>query len=516
MGVAARLTVAGGGDDGIAIAPDDVARDDAQNIYTQDLNVDGTTTGDPNNVLRPEDDAQYDVSTDFRDARGNRVVEVTTDAAGADTFTLTFRVDPDLDGYYGRAGVVDVDGKFTTGTIEDNDVAATIQAAIRSALPGTDVSVVIGDAPGPFYIIFDREFYSRRYPRVTGTGTGCTVTVTDGGTAAAKGLQEDGGGTGAVVLVPAEVRHLGESKRVSEADSILKPTIGTITVNAGTDEVQTFDYSPGIDGGTISFGFRAGSGDTVTGGLAYNVSYSAFAAAVAALGADAPSVTVRGTSEVQTLELNDIAAADTYKLTADGVETSLITYAADSSAAILAALIAHPSFVAADIVSITATDDDTYPITFTKGFNAPTLTITTFSGFTPTGVTATTAPDWDGFVFTFENGIYAGRPVGLGVLYAHSDLLDDGLVLEPGTQTVTTPGVLGDISAAYTENGAGNSVIAAAIDDVTGESFGYVGDASTPVAIAGIPPGVCHLVLRTVEDGRVSKADSKAFTMTSA
>jgi hypothetical protein len=101
-------------------------------------------------------------------------------------------------------------------------------------------------------------------------------------------------------------------------------------------------------------------------------------------------------------------------------------------------------------------------------------------------------------------------------LYVHSDLLTDGGVLEPGTLSVTTPGVLGSISAAYSENGAGDSVIAAAINDATGESFGYAGDAATPVVITGIPPGVCHLVLRTVEDGRVSKADSKAFTQTSA
>lgn len=509
MGVAARLTTAGGGDGGIAIAPDDVSNDAVTGLFDTAVNPTATTE------VRQTADALYDVSTAFRDARGNRVVEVTTDAAGADTFTLTFQVDPDLDGYYGRAGVVDVDGAFTTGAIQDNDVAATIQTAIRAALPGTDVTVVIGDAPGPFYIVFDREFYSRRYPTVTGTGTGCTVTVTTA-VASVKALQEDKGGTGSVVLVPGEIRHLGESKRVTEADSILKPTIGTITVTPGVDEVQTFDYSPGIDGGTVSFGLRTGSGDGVTGGLTFASSLVAVQAALDALSADAPTVGGRGVSEIQTLELNDIAAADTYKLTANGVETTLITYAADSSAAILAALVAHPSFVAADIISVTATDDDTYPITFALSFDAPTITITTFTGFTPTGVTATQAPTQDGFVFTFESGDTAGRPVGLGRLYVHSDLLTDGGVLEPGTLSVTTPGVLGSISAAYTENGAGDSVIAAAINDATGESFGYAGDAATPVVITGIPPGVCHLVLRTVEDGRVSKADSKAFTQTSA
>ena len=495
---ARRVTVAGGGDGGIPIGPGKLVRDRVDSLFTQDLNADGTTSGDAKNNLRPDDDAEYRVDTG-RDLRAGRIVTVNSDAAGADTFTLSFACQADPDGTY--KGTVDVDGVFTTGALNDDDSAATIQTAVRAALPGTDLTVITD--PGPdFTITFDRKAWSRGYPVVTFNGTGCTATVTAEGRA---GATDD-----------TSIDALGESYQFSETNTILAPTLGTVTESvAAVDEVQTFDYSAGIDGGTISFGLRTGAGDKVTGGLAFDIDEIDFQAAIAALGADAPSVTVRGTSEVQTLELGDIAAADTYKLTADGVETSLITYAADSSADILAALIAHPSFTADDFVSITATDDDTYPITFTKGFDAPTLTITTVTGFTPTGVTATTAPVSDGFVFTFENGIYAGRPVGLGVLYVHSDLLDDGGVLEPGTMSVTTPGALSTTSCAYTENGSGDSILVAAVSDTTGESFGFVNDAASPV-VFNLPPGTYHLVARTIEDGRLSKAANKAFTVTSA
>lgn len=95
-------------------------------------------------------------------------------------------------------------------------------------------------------------------------------------------------------------------------------------------------------------------------------------------------------NEVQTLELNDIGAGDTYTLTHGGTTTGTITYAADSSAAIKTALELLASITT---VTVTSTDDDTYPVTFSGvdgGKNMGPITITGATGFTPTGVTETT------------------------------------------------------------------------------------------------------------------------------
>lgn len=491
MGVEDRLTTAGGGDDGIVIAPSRVS-----------------------------------VGGDFvpatgRDLRPNRVVTVTTDAAGADTFTLTFALDPDPDGTY--HGTVDSDGKFTTAAINDDDVEATIQAAIRAALPGTDLTVVSGDGPGPFDIIFDRKFSGRRFPRVTGTGSGCTVTVENAA------LEDQSPDTG--------IGALGESYEVSPTDSILKPTIGTITVTGGTDEVQTFAESAGTDGGTVSFQYKG----RPTGGADFNSTAaelqalvdSAFSAFGAPDADSSPTVAISAGKAVATIDLDDIGAADTYHLTYDGTETSgtyagvvagLNTYAATDTTDIQAMVDELTLGSDAEGSVVTRTDANTYVVTHSRPGTAfaSTFTVTTATGFTPLGSGGyvdggkiTTAAGDPSYTFTFENGVLDGRPVG-GAFAVFNDALTDGGVSEPGALTVTTPGVKGSISTAYTENGAGDTVLVAAVNDTTKESKGFASDAATPVVITGLVPGAYHLVMRTVEDGRVSKADSKAFVMTSS
>lgn len=496
MAVAKRLTVGQLQDASIPIAPGGITRTGDQPGAVA-LDADGFEIG-------PRQGVDFTVN-DFEDLRPNRVVTVTTDAAGADTFTLSFRVDVDPDGRF--AGVVDVDGVFTTGDIQDDDVAATIQTAIRSALPGADTTVVTGDAPGPFTITFDRNFYGRRYPTVFGTGTGCTVTVAN----AALSAQSPN------VAIDA----LGESHETSPTDTILAPTLGTVTeTTPAVDEIHTLNFSPGTDGGTFSLGIRAGravasQGDNITGGLAWDSTWDEVQAALA-VNPDAPTVDGFGTSDVQTFEFNDIAAGDTFKVTHNAIETAgSVTYSADFHVALQTLIESLAAFVPGDVV-VTQTDDNTYVATFDPSLGpVSAFTITSAAGFTPTGVTDTATGAQDGFVFTFENGQYKGGPVGLGVIYVQADLLTDGGVLEPAVLTVTTPGALSSTSAAYTENGGGDSILVAAINDVTGESFGFVLDAGSPIVFT-LRAGDYHLVARTVEDGRVSKAANKAFTVTSA
>lgn len=495
MTVARRLTVAGGGDDGVPVGPGVITRT-GDKPGDVGLDADGFAVG-------PRQGVDFE-PTDFIDLRGARVIVVTTDAAGADTFTLSFQLDPGPDGTF--SGTVDVDGKFTTGTIEDNDNAATIQAAIRAAIPGTDLTVVTGDAPGPFTITFDPKFYSRRYPRVTGTGTGCTVTVSapDPDTQAPN----------------TAISAAGESHQVSPTDSILAPTLGTVTeTTPAVNEVHTLNYSPGTDGGTVSLGLRAGTahqGDKITGGLDWDSTYTEVQAALDALVDDAPNVAGRGTSDVQTLELNDISDGDTFKLTHNAIESALITFAsiaADNSTLVQDAIEGLAAFIPGDVV-VTKTDDNTYVLTFEPSLGpVSAFTITSPTGFTPTGVTDTATGVQDGFTFTFVNGQYGGGPNGAGIIYVHADLLTDGGVLEPAVLTVTTPGVLSSTSAAYTENGGGDAVLVAAVNDATGESFGFILDAASPIVFT-LRAGDYHLVARTVEDGRVSKAANKAFTVT--
>ena len=101
------------------------------------------------------------------------------------------------------------------------------------------------------------------------------------------------------------------------------------------------------------------------------------------------SAAAQGLVDIQTLELNDIAATDTFKLTHNALESTAITYSADMTAAITSALEGLASFEPGDLV-VTMTDTNTYVVTFRAALGAVSaLTITSPVGFTPTGVTNT-------------------------------------------------------------------------------------------------------------------------------
>ena len=537
MGVADRLVTPGGGDDSIRIAPAGDRQSDNATLFDDGLNIDGSTdaSGDSKNVLRPTPAVVYDADSLTRDirslqsnSRGRVVKIVSSDAAGADTWTLSFKCDPDdIPGYV--KGTADTDGVFTTGTLQDDDTAATVQTAIRAALPGADLTVVEGSAM-TFYVIFDRKFWPRQYPLVTFTGTGCTATLTT-----PTDLLQDDYGAALRSARDQEINQLGESGQVSESDAIVRPIIGTVTVNAGVDAVHKFTYGAGTDGGTVSFGYRGGAVPGVvgprggtTGGINWDddiVTWQGYFDDT--FGTDAPTVSIFSGAEELTLDLGDIGAGDTYKLTYGTIPdecAAAITYAADSTVAIQAKV---DELLGADKAVVTQVDANTYTILKTNGgaFETP-FTVTSISGggadFTPKvdagytlGGKVTTAAGDLVWYFTWENGERDGRPVPLYTLYVVTDALTDGGAAEPGTLASATTGVLGDISAAYTM-GTNDTILAAAINDTTGDHTGFSSDAGTPVVLTGLVPGAYHLVIRGVEDGRVSKADSKAFTMTSA
>lgn len=531
MGAADRLHTPTTGVDVGPIAPSDTARGDKTGLYDT-----GVNPADTKSAIRPSADVVYDGS-DLRDLRslgGNdrgRVVFVNSDAAGADTFTLSFTCDVDaIPGYV--AGTADTDGVFTTSALDDDASAATIQTAIRAALPGTDLTVVEGDGPD-FYIIFDRKFWPRRYPLVSFNGTGCTATITTPTDA-----NQDARGAVLTAARDGEISFLGESGKVTDADSILRPTIGTITVTPGVDKVDTLSFSAGTDGGTYELGTKNGHrvfewDDSV---VAVRTALRELYGNTLGSGvADAPTIrwVTPLSAEIVFTATTDFGTGDTAVLTYDNTvddpqDSDALTFAAldaGASAAARGTIVADwvktiDAFSGLDVVATEVTENVEYDVVFhtsPRGLAVTQLALAVTGGgdedATPDANTALS--EEAGFTFTYENGKNAGR-VNVDRVVVKADALTDGGVAEPATLTATTAGVLGSASAAYTENGTGDSVLGAAVNDATGESYGFVGDAASPLAFTGLPPGVYHCVLRTVEDGRVSKADSKAFTMTSA
>lgn len=103
-----------------------------------------------------------DTDTPTLVAAVNEVQTVTlTDAAGADTWTLTF-------------------SGQTTSALNDDDSAATVQTALEalSNIAVGDVAVT-GSAGGPYTVTFKGAYAGTPVPLMTGTGTGCTVAVVE-------------------------------------------------------------------------------------------------------------------------------------------------------------------------------------------------------------------------------------------------------------------------------------------------------------------------------------------------
>ena len=495
MGVADRLIAAVTGAPGL-IAPAGVPRETGTDVYDTDVNP-----ADTKNKLRYSNDATFNSGTQLRDVRPGRVQVLTLTGYDAGE---EFKLSCSINGQNLGDTIA-----FTHGT---DAAASDLQTALRTLTGDTGLLVTGTTNTGPFTITHVRSAFADGYPKYQFV----VVTAGVGGTFADDTDADEGVAT---------VGLLGESHRVSETNTILKPTIGTITVTESINEVQSVTYSAGTDGGTVAYRLDRGGS---TPDLRFDATAAEIVTALEeAAGTDGvPSVAVAG-GEVALFDLADIANEDTFKVTYDSVASALITFVDDpddDAAAIQAAINAISTIVTPeDEVLVTpGVSGELFTVTRARqGALASTFSITDETGFTPEGAgdftlgvdNASTAAA-DGVVtFTFANGRLAGRPVGTKFGLGSSTALTDGGVAEAAVLAEVTAGVLGSISAAYTENGAGDTVLAAAVNDTTGKSYGFATDAASPVAVADLPPGAYHLILRTIEAGRVSKADSKAFTV---
>lgn len=484
-------------EDSLPTAPGVIAKAESQTKDSGTEREDYKAVGAPD--LSLDRTGQFDATSEFRDVRANRIQTLTLASyGGVDSFTIRVETS-DL----GRV----VTSSFVRATSAS---AANIQAALRTATGDSDLTVT-GDGggttsdAGPFVITHTKSAFRRSFPRYTVAGTGCTGTVAV---------------TADVPEGDATIQALGESNRVSETDSILKPTIGVITVTNSTHRVDTLDYAASTAGGT--FNLRVGGKDL--GAAAWNASVAAVQALITAQAptAEAAVVTKRGTNEVQTLTLTSFDAGDTIKLTHAGVESAAVTASAvagvtladfQAKADALFAL-TIPGYAAGACVVTQTTLNVTYVFTFsgqTVIGDQTAITATSGTG-SASGVFVETTPGvHDGYVFTYPRAVPDVRYV---LTLSAQALTDSGTTAKTAVFSTTTAGVLGQTSTAYTENGAGDTVLAAAVNDTTGKSYGFVGDAATPVVHIGLPNGSYHMIIRTVEDGRVSKADTKAFTVT--
>lgn len=493
MGVADRLATAGAEDTSPGIGPKTVARND-----------DGTKTsnsqlGPTGSSITQESEFHTEASGRF-DVRHDRVLITLSSFAGTDSFTITFQ---EADGTYVTTAAI------VRGT---NAAASDVQTAIRAALTGTDLTVVTGTTDeGPFTITFNgAEFFSRRFPKVVSiNGTGCTGVATH-------------------VADPATKRYLGETKYESTTE-LVGPTIGTITVTDSIDEVQTFTPGAGVDGGSVYLEFRRGR----SGALAFDADKAVIQAAVDNMftqaaglvgGTDSPVVTVSGT-EVVTLDLGDMSTADTTKITYAGHESTLsLTYDAALTAAAVQ-LVVDSATQTAGLYTVARTSNLVYTLTKQSAGASGAFSCTTISGFTPKatggyalGFLVTTTWSLSAgqtlWVFTFSRGKLSGLPIRGGIRVGAQTALTDGGVADTAVMSVTTAGVLGSASAAYTEQATvGDSIFVTAVNDSTGVTYDGQKDAASAAVITGLPPGNYTLVARTVADKSLSAASTKTFVV---
>jgi hypothetical protein len=126
--------------------------------------MDGYSGMTPGTALYPSASVAGGLDTDTPTlvAAVNEVQTVTlADAAGADTWTLTF-------------------SGQTTSALDDDASAATVQGALEalSNIAVGDVTVT-GSAGGPYTVTFAGVYAGKPVALMTGTGTGCTVTVAE-------------------------------------------------------------------------------------------------------------------------------------------------------------------------------------------------------------------------------------------------------------------------------------------------------------------------------------------------
>jgi hypothetical protein len=506
MTVSADRIATPGGADNQGIGPKRVARNDSGTKTSR--SAFGTT---PTDVITQESEFHTEASGRF-DARGSNVLTITlADNAGSDTWTIT--------AYENGTPV------GTTAALADDVASATVQTELRAILTGTDLVTVTVDSAGPgaiYTVTFNTsEFYSRDYPKLVVTGTGMTGVVRQ-------------------AADPSVKRYLGETKYEGTTE-LVGPTIGTITVTDAVDEVQTLTFSAGTDGGRFRLGFRQGRSSS----FAWDATVADIAAEMYAEGgmfdqnnaltaADAPTV---GYAVPLSMELQFSAGGADFLTTDSAILTYDTTDASDAlvaSTVIGATAAIRCAVVEAWFRTINAFADS--QLTVTEVTNRTEYDVVIHDG--PAGLVVadfaldvTGSADEDatpdantvqdesaGIVFTFENGGLAGRPIRGGV-HIIEDTLEDGGVLEPATLTITTAGVLGSASAAYTEQTTvGDSVFGEAVNDATGKggTSAAAKDTDSPVVFAGLVPGTYTAVLRTVADRALSAPSTKAFTVASA
>lgn len=173
----------------------------------------------------------------------------------------------------------------------------------------------------------------------------------------------------------------GTTKTVDLAFSYVDPVSGTVTAFPGSGITQI------TAAGAVVVGFDPYAADDDTGPV-----YTLHCPANVPLSYSLAFGT-KAENEIQTIDLGDIGAADTYTLTFNAHATSAITYSADQTAAIQAALEALVDFAPGDLV-VTQTSASVYVVTFqsTGAYGATdvgAITITNPTTFTPTGVTET-------------------------------------------------------------------------------------------------------------------------------
>jgi hypothetical protein len=476
MSVEDRLTIPGAGDDGIMLAPSGISRITELSHYGI-------------GPLRT-----IDADSDMRDIRPNLVVYIDlADVTAADLFNIKVQL---------NGANMGTTANFVAGT---NMTAAAIQAALRTLLPADTTLTVTGTTDvGPFIVTFTKTAYLRHFPKLTfPVQTGMSATL---------------------------------YRTPTRPDQIQTLTLASV---AGGD---LFNLALSLNGVVL--------GTTVNFVAGTNMTAAAIQAALRTLLPSDTSLTVSGTTDVGPFIITFTRSAygDRYPVITSPVQTGMtcvislnagawplvegltsiqelgesgkVSTSVTLSKPTIGTITVTPGVAEVQTITHTGVSAGTFTVKYKGRYSDPLQWNITAANLQialralhPDLAAVVVASDVSPRTVTFAG---RGRPENILTL--------DTAGLVGGTFVVTqsTPGLFGTISVAYTENDGGDSVLIAAINDVTGDSFGFQNDAATPAVIGattglqGLTPGPYHVVARTVKSGRVSNADNKAFTMTSS
>lgn len=473
MAVARRLTVAGGGDDGQMLAPS------------------GTTRGAELTHVGYGGLRFIDADSMFRDIRPNQVQVIDVmDVAGGDLFNLKGQL---------NGANLGTTANFVAGT---NMTAAAIQTALRTLTSDSNLTVTGTTDVGPFTITHTKTAFTRLYPTYTApTQTGMTVLI---------------------------------SRTPTKPDQVQTLTLAGVTA---ADLFNLKAVLEGVDMGT-TVNFVAGT----------NMTAAAIQAALRTLLPADTQLTVSGTTDAGPFIITFTRSAygNDYPVLTSPVQTGMtctislgagaypliegltsIQALGESGRVSTSTTIGKPTI---GVITVTGGTDEIQTITHTS-VSSGTFTVKYKGNYT-------SALQWNVTAANLQVALRALHP-DLAAVTVASDvsprtvtftgrkrpeqiLTLDTASLVGGVFVVTqsTPGLYATISVAYTENDSGDSVLMCAVNDQTGESFGFANDAATPLVIGattgaqGLIPGSYHVIARSVKTNRVSNADNKAFTVT--